>query len=48
MVLTAFRVQNDGRRRGNGPVNRNSICLLLRHNNIAAPHSIYKDIFKHF
>uniref|UniRef100_A0A6C0AHC2 Nucleotide-diphospho-sugar transferase domain-containing protein n=1 Tax=viral metagenome TaxID=1070528 RepID=A0A6C0AHC2_9ZZZZ len=34
MVLTAFRVQNDARRRGNCPVNRNSICSILSKKNI--------------
>jgi asparagine synthase (glutamine-hydrolysing) len=30
----------------NAEINRGSISLLLRHNCIPAPHSIYKDIFK--
>lgn len=29
-----------------GDIDRNSICLLLRHNYIPAPYSIYKNIFK--
>jgi asparagine synthase (glutamine-hydrolysing) len=29
-----------------GDVDRNAICLLMRHNYIPAPHSIYKNIFK--
>ncbi|TXN28220.1 asparagine synthase (glutamine-hydrolyzing) [Lacisediminihabitans profunda] len=29
-----------------GEIDRNSISLLLRHNNVPAPFSIYKDIFK--
>ncbi len=29
-----------------GKIDRGSICLLLRHNYIPAPYSIYKDIFK--
>ncbi|VAX07262.1 Asparagine synthetase [glutamine-hydrolyzing] [hydrothermal vent metagenome] len=29
-----------------GEINRNSICLLLRHNVISAPYSIYHDIYK--
>jgi len=27
-------------------INRNALCLLMRHNAIAAPHSIYKGIYK--
>lgn len=30
----------------NAPINRRSLALLMRHNYIAAPHSIYQGVFK--
>lgn len=30
----------------NAEINRNALCLFMRHNYIPAPHSIYRDIYK--